>query len=449
MKTLTWEDIKDLYNKARYCLCCPRHVSQWSRDEENGMFYLWSAYHYARTTEDQATDHLTYARILRLMASETAIDHSEYERYHNFILPALQEYEAAVKSGQKVGDKEFDSAKFDKEHLGYQLNHESCSEENWNEAIALIENGDMINKTDFGFHDSKPVGFELISDKQAVLKLNYDNLLAVLRFENIAYIEIATDPETDWISDFYCYKVKDSDLVTFDIEYYRIICRKVVLEKIVDFNKYKDPTPDAFFWSKPLQIWCCQQAVNEKYLTNRVRKAKEQMSLKPAEVSRVIRLTNEILAADGIQEIQNPVIRGKALEKFTSADNTTRKEAYEAVKNRFGMASVKHLLWLRFTQDGHLATVAASDDINFGRENKSYDIIHTCGLEWDTSFILLFPITPITGRYQLQANERDELETAVGNYLIANGVPIIDYYSHNYNERGNQIVKKWPAPGQA
>lgn len=49
----------------------------------------------------------------------------------------------------------------------------------------------------------------------------------------------------------------------------------------------------------------------------------------------------------------------------------------------------------------------------------------------------------------MKANERDELETAVGNYLIANGVPIIDYYSHNYNERDNQIVKKWPAPGQA
>lgn len=450
MKSLNWEEIRDLYNKAQNCLCCPKKASRWRRDEENGMFYLWNAYHYAKTSDAPEKDHLLYARILRLMASETAIDHSEYERYHNFILPALQEYEAAVKSGQKVGEKEYDSAKFDEEQLGYQLNHESCSEENWKEAIALIENGDLINKADFGFHDSKPVGFELISDKQAVLKLYYDNLLAVLRFENIAYIEINTDPEMDWISDFYCYKIKDSDLVTFDIEYYRIICKKVVLEKIVDFDKYRDPIPDAFFWSRSFQKWFCQQAVNEEYPTKRVRKAKEQMNLKPVEVSRVIRLTNEILAADGIQEIQNPIIQGKDLEKIISANKTTKKEAYEAIKIRFGMASVKHLLWLRFTKDGHLGTVAASDDINFGMESNSSKIINACGLkEWDTSFILLFPITPITGRHQLQANERDELETAVGNYLITNGVPIIDYYSHYYNERSNQIVEKWPAPGQA
>ena len=26
----------------------------------------------------------------------------------------------------------------------------------------------------------------------------------------------------------------------------------------------------------------------------------------------------------------------------------------------------------------------------------------------------------------------DEIENAVGNYLIAKGVPIIDFYSHNY-----------------
>ena len=85
------------------------------------MFYLWNAYHYAKTSDAPEKDHLLYARILRLMASETAIDHSEYERYHNFILPALQEYEAAVKSGQKVGEKEYDSAKFDEEQLGYPV----------------------------------------------------------------------------------------------------------------------------------------------------------------------------------------------------------------------------------------------------------------------------------------------------------------------------------------
>lgn len=200
------------------------------------MFYLWNAYHYAKTSDDPAKDHLTYARILRFMASEAKLGHSEYERYRDFVLPALQEYEAAVNSGQKVESNELRTTKFDAKSLDYKLSHEVCSEENWNEAIALIENGNLINEMGFEFHDSKPLKFELISDKQAKLKLQFNNLLAIFRFDNIGRIKIDTEPEIDWISDFCCYKSENSEFIIFDIEFYYIVCRKVVLEKLVDFN---------------------------------------------------------------------------------------------------------------------------------------------------------------------------------------------------------------------
>lgn len=236
---MNWEEIRALYNKAWNCLCGPKHVSQWSRDEENGMFYLWNAFHYAKTTKDPETDHLTYARILRLMACEVAAGRPEYDRFHEFVLPAWQEYKKAIGSGQKAGDRELEFAKREAEQLDYQLKHEDYTKENWKETIALIKNGDLIDKTGFRFHDSKPVGFELTSDNKAVLKLQYDKLLAVFRFENIAGIKISTDPEADWVSDFYCYKDMDSESMTFDIEYYRIICEKIVLEKIVGSDEDK------------------------------------------------------------------------------------------------------------------------------------------------------------------------------------------------------------------
>jgi hypothetical protein len=49
------------------------------------------------------------------------------------------------------------------------------------------------------------------------------------------------------------------------------------------------------------------------------------------------------------------------------------------------------------------------------------------GKAWDTSFVLLFPLANIPAEF-----ERGDLERAIGNYLIDNNVPIIDFYSHNY-----------------
>ena len=91
---------------------------------------------------------------------------------------------------------------------------------------------------------------------------------------------------------------------------------------------------------------------------------------------------------------------------------------------------------MRFTDDGHLGVVAASDDINFDKDKNSYKIVNSCGLEWDESFVMCFPLNTEVGRYdEFQKNEWDRIhkfEIAVGNYLIANGVPVLDYYSHNY-----------------
>lgn len=211
---ISWDEIKNLYEKARFCLWCPKHVSQWSRDESNGMFYLWSAYHYATASDGDGIDHQTYARILEMMAHELRYKISDYERFHKYVVPSVQEYEQAIAAGQKIGDKEYAIICDERDALDYQLKHESGDD--WDEIIGLIENGELLNKTNFGFHDSKPVYFEQISDQQAVLKLNYNHLLAIFRFKNVESIDIHTDPVTNWVGDAYCYRLQNSKFIVFN-----------------------------------------------------------------------------------------------------------------------------------------------------------------------------------------------------------------------------------------
>ncbi|WP_369813894.1 hypothetical protein, partial [Halolactibacillus sp. JCM 19043] len=59
--------------------------------------------------------------------------------------------------------------------------------------------------------------------------------------------------------------------------------------------------------------------------------------------------------------------------------------------------------------------------------NTSGIIVHHLGKCWDESFVLLFPLKNIPGNLS-----RSDVERGIGNYLIDKGVPILDFYFHNY-----------------
>ncbi|MCH5274866.1 MAG: hypothetical protein J1E65_03425 [Lachnospiraceae bacterium] len=98
---------------------------------------------------------------------------------------------------------------------------------------------------------------------------------------------------------------------------------------------------------------------------------------------------------------------------------------------------------MKFTTDKFVGVIAQSSDINFqlpisaddynkkekGRWqfNTSGIIIHKLGKSWDTTKVLVFPLQLNNISYS-----RHEIETAVGNFLVDQGIPVLDYYSHNY-----------------
>ena len=108
----------------------------------------------------------------------------------------------------------------------------------------------------------------------------------------------------------------------------------------------------------------------------------------------------------------------------------------DVIKEKFDLERVSDVLWLKFTDKGHLAVVAKSCDINWDSEQSCGLLVQEIGESFDTSFAFVFPLTRQMIRTKAEPNSfyrkysSEELECAVGNYLISKGVPIIDYFSH-------------------
>ncbi len=119
---------------------------------------------------------------------------------------------------------------------------------------------------------------------------------------------------------------------------------------------------------------------------------------------------------------------------------------YQGIKTEFKLNDERDIVWIKFTKDGYIGVVATSNDINFNYPtcesdydkkdededdnwifNTSGILVHELKKNWDESFVLVFPLANIPDGYI-----RGDIEEAVGNLLINNKVPILDYYSHIY-----------------
>ena len=131
-------------------------------------------------------------------------------------------------------------------------------------------------------------------------------------------------------------------------------------------------------------------------------------------------LDNGIIAK-GCTWIEN--IWDDQTKRYTQFDSK-----YYSIQQKFGLSHSKNILWFKFTEDGYLGVVARGQDIGFNYNNFPGQCINNVSKSWDKSFVFVFPLT----KDILGSRDPDEIENAVGNYLIAKGVPIIDFYSHNY-----------------
>lgn len=165
----------------------------------------------------------------------------------------------------------------------------------------------------------------------------------------------------------------------------------------------------------------------------RLNKAEEQAGLSAVGIKDIISYVNEFLESIGMAFVNSPEMSINSLQEID----------YKKIKETNKLNDIRDIVWMKFTKDGYLGVVATSNDINFDmpsskneyndkikgdwRYNTAGILVHSLNKEWDTSFVLVFPLSDIPDCYK-----RGDIERAIGNYLIDKGVPVIDFYSHNY-----------------
>ena len=165
-------------------------------------------------------------------------------------------------------------------------------------------------------------------------------------------------------------------------------------------------------------------------------KTYQELSNKNACRDLVIEYTNSFFKKIGMIPVENPV-------RYLEGEEIDSVFFYKNIKKEAGLKSVKDIVWMKFTMEGFLGVVAVSQDINFEiPDSNDYDAVtdknywkyntsgilaHKLGLEWNKSFVLIFPLQNIPSTLS-----RSDVECGIGNYLIEKGSPIMDYYSHKF-----------------
>lgn len=114
--------------------------------------------------------------------------------------------------------------------------------------------------------------------------------------------------------------------------------------------------------------------------------------------------------------------------------------SYTDIKQQSGISCKEDIVWIKFNRSGCISVVGVGCDIYFTSKTKEETSAGKINIflkqleadeehEWDEESILVFPLI---GLNKLEGIDRSDIESGIGNYLIANDVPILDYYSHNY-----------------
>ena len=170
--------------------------------------------------------------------------------------------------------------------------------------------------------------------------------------------------------------------------------------------------------------------------TTRFRRAEEQAKISPVDVDEI----TEVIYEKFSEFIAKPI--KYEITESQIETNGDVKICYKSLKDKYRLADERDIVWMKFTKDNYLGVVADSNDINFDipnhrnmydekrengrwKYNSSGILIHYLGKEWDSSFVLICPIIKFP-----EGKNRHFIERSIGDFLIKNNIPILDYYSH-------------------
>lgn len=222
-RRLLWKKIEKDFNIAKKNLTCPKNVSHWIRNENIGLYYLLKAYNAAIKTDKK--NNLIFARILFLMAKEKNL--SDYEKYHEFILPAFNAYKQAMKDNMNPTKEELTC--IIEIHDAYKniLDMRDAGEQ---QAFSIIKGLKEIDG--FQFYDAKLGKFEY-DNCMAKLEIIFNEITVQLKFEGVIEYRAIKENCEEYIENIACYRgLKFPQYVHFDVDYYSICCERITAKVI-------------------------------------------------------------------------------------------------------------------------------------------------------------------------------------------------------------------------
>ena len=151
----------------------------------------------------------------------------------------------------------------------------------------------------------------------------------------------------------------------------------------------------------------------------------------------IVRLVNTFLEQVGISinDKFDNIVMVKPQE-----ENTKGRISYWDIKRKSDISCKENIVWIKFNKSGCISVIGVGCDIFFTEKAKRETSAGRINAflkqmdeheeyEWDEESVLVFPLI---GLNDLKEYDRSDIESGIGNFLIANDVPILDYYSHNY-----------------
>ncbi len=164
----------------------------------------------------------------------------------------------------------------------------------------------------------------------------------------------------------------------------------------------------------------------------RIKKGQEELNKSVVEYNEITRIIYECLNKNNIN--------GEVLTEL-SPQNINYKE----INEKYETNAEGHIIWIQFVKSGHVAVVGAGKDIGFPKNKKSgtWSILSKLSnVEWNKEKVIIIAIRGLDKESVGLKNVdnllkcRNGVEQCIGEYLIKNNIPILNYYQHrNYSEK--------------
>ena len=183
------------------------------------------------------------------------------------------------------------------------------------------------------------------------------------------------------------------------------------------------------------------------------------MSIKPCWEERIKKANNEqskpAVSVEKIEELLDSCLKDNGIEgKIIRFEDDVKKINYKEIMRNYETNEEGHLIWIEFVTSGHIAVVGAGKDIGFPRNKNvgTWRILSSLeNAEWDETKVIVIPIKGLESIHRKKNGDyiknilrcRDGIEYFIGDYLIDNDVPILNYYQHkNWSEEYWEECKK-------